>query len=102
MTTIPVAARTDSDISLDSEVSGSAAADMVSFLRRWYQYGGGSDSDIFVTFGVSARHYFRSVHALLQSGSDETISERERNSMMRVCRARVWLTDPQSPSHPSR
>ena len=67
---------------------------MIDYLRRWYQYGGGSDDDIFVTFGVSSRAFFSDLLALLDNWEGSALSARERTSMQKVCRARLWLTDP--------
>lgn len=72
---------------------------MVDFLRRWHRHGGGQDSDIFLRFGLAARPYFVHMQGVLErttAGSISQISRYEIAAMKRVCRARIWLSDPGS------
>ena len=38
---------------------------ILAFGRSWYKYGGGSEEDIYVQFGLSARSYFERLAVLL-------------------------------------
>lgn len=80
-------------------------AEMVDFLRRWYRRGGGQDSDILLRFGLSARSYFMHMQGVLEqtsAGSISQISKYEIAAMKRVCRARIWLSDPGSTVVPDK
>ncbi|WP_142391469.1 hypothetical protein [Mycobacterium sp. ENV421] len=88
----PPAARSPA---LVRQVVSSISADrfeqqMVEFVIRWSQYGGGSAADIFVEFGLSEIEFFRRVLALIEAASfcldvDRGVHQRIR----RVCMARL-------------
>ncbi|MFW0789563.1 DUF3263 domain-containing protein [Gordonia sp. CPCC 205333] len=51
------------------------ADELIDFARRWAPYGGGSDEDILVQFGISEHEYFRRLReALTMRKLDPTIA----------------------------
>lgn len=62
---------------------------MLKFATRWYQYGGGEDSDIFVEFGLPASAYFRRLAKLVDSPSGRRLTPEQRNGIRNVVRSRL-------------
>lgn len=71
---------------------GSAAAirtaELLQFGTLWAPYGGGSDEDIFVTFGVPSHIYFTRLAKLLAARPDLVPDESTRKVMLAVCNDR--------------
>ncbi|WP_280295675.1 DUF3263 domain-containing protein [Nocardia abscessus] len=44
-------------------------ADLLEFALVWRHWGGGSDADIFVEFGISPGEYFSRLRALIDRGA---------------------------------
>ncbi|TQC44353.1 DUF3263 domain-containing protein [Rhodococcus sp. WS4] len=65
--------------------------EMIDFVRSWHLYGGGSDEEIFIAFGLKARTFFQRVLMLLTAGRTEELSPATVEAMRKVCRARLWL-----------
>ncbi|MDV6275124.1 DUF3263 domain-containing protein [Rhodococcus erythropolis] len=42
--------------------------EIVEFARKWQQFDGGPDEEIFVTFGLAPDEYFRRLQAILDDG----------------------------------
>lgn len=62
---------------------------ILSFGRAWYGYGGGSDEDIYVEFGVDARTYFQRLRQVLASPAAAGLAEDVRAGIESTCRARL-------------
>ncbi|MET0196633.1 MULTISPECIES: DUF3263 domain-containing protein [Nocardiaceae] len=62
---------------------------ILAFGRSWYGYGGGSDEDIYVHFGLPARSYFTRLSALLDGPAGKTLDDETRESMRAVCARRL-------------
>jgi hypothetical protein len=43
--------------------------EIVEFARKWQQFDGGPDEEIFVTFGLAPDEYFRRLQAILDDGA---------------------------------
>jgi len=69
---------------------------MVDFVHRWYTYGGGSDFDIFVQFGVPADVFFRRVARLLGDEMQHDLAPATLAAMQQVCHVRLGLGHHQS------
>ncbi|WP_040525513.1 DUF3263 domain-containing protein [Gordonia effusa] len=41
------------------------ADELIDFARRWFPYGGGSNEDILIQFGISEHEYFRRLREAL-------------------------------------
>ncbi|KQU47089.1 hypothetical protein ASG84_08135 [Rhodococcus sp. Leaf278] len=63
--------------------------EILTFGRTWQGYGGGSDEDIYVAFGVDARTYFERLRRILDSPVAEELSPDERSAILEICRARL-------------
>lgn len=68
------------------------SAEIVDFLRRWCDYGGGSDYDIFVQFGLSADVFFRRAARLLRNETRHDLPPSTIAAMQEVCRTRLGIT----------
>jgi hypothetical protein len=53
-----------------SNVRPTEKARMLSFALQWQHYGGGSNEDIFVNFGLSPRQYFMRLLRILRSSTE--------------------------------
>ncbi|MGA9872446.1 MAG: DUF3263 domain-containing protein [Rhodococcus sp. (in: high G+C Gram-positive bacteria)] len=62
---------------------------MLSFGQSWHKYGGGSEEDIYVAFGLSARSYFERLTALLDGPAGASLDESIREKMRAVCARRM-------------
>lgn len=74
---------------------------MVEFVRRWYRYGGGPASHIFVDFGLKERDFFARTLALLATDyAASRIGPTTLRSLRDVCRWRIESTrQPTSRNH---
>ena len=61
----------------------------LTYGRTWRGYGGGSDEDIYVAFGVDARTYFQRLRRILDSPVAEELSPDERAAIADICRLRL-------------
>ncbi|PBC43152.1 hypothetical protein CJ178_17555 [Rhodococcus sp. ACPA4] len=85
-------------------VSGGSAgtirsAELIQFATLWAPYGGGSDEDIFVTFGVSSKVYFARLAKLLATHASLVPDESTRAEMLAVCDRRSGGEARQTRSH---
>lgn len=62
---------------------------ILTFGRSWYGYGGGSDEDIYVEFGLAARPYFERLRQLLDEPAAAALDEPTREKMRAVCARRL-------------
>ncbi|MDJ0395284.1 DUF3263 domain-containing protein [Rhodococcus sp. G-MC3] len=62
---------------------------ILAFGRSWYGYGGGSDEDIYVAFGLGARSYFERLRRLLDEPASAALDETTREKMRAVCARRL-------------
>lgn len=62
---------------------------ILAFGRSWYGYGGGSDEDIYVEFGIPARTYFERLQAVIDSPAARDIDGAVRDAIKSVCRNRL-------------
>ncbi len=74
-------------------VPNSVEDSILAFGRSWHRYGGGSDEDIFVQFGMPARSYFERLAGLLDGPVGSSIDEPTRDKMRAVCTRRLSLPD---------
>ena len=63
--------------------------DIIDFARRWRHWGGGSESDIFVEFGLTSREYFQRLEALVNRGALANQPVEIRREIRDICRARL-------------
>ncbi|OZD01831.1 hypothetical protein CH275_18735 [Rhodococcus sp. 06-235-1A] len=63
--------------------------EILTFGRTWRGYGGGSDEDIYVAFGVDGRTYFQRLRRILDSPVAEDLSPDERAAILDICRTRL-------------
>lgn len=63
--------------------------EILTFGRTWRMYGGGSDEDIYVAFGVNARTYFQRLRRILESPVAADLSLDERAAILDICRTRL-------------
>lgn len=63
--------------------------EILAFGRTWHGYGGGSDEDIYVAFGVDARTYFQRLRRILDSPLAAELPAATRSSIERVCTIRL-------------
>ncbi|WP_128642685.1 MULTISPECIES: 2-phospho-L-lactate guanylyltransferase [Rhodococcus] len=68
-------------------------AAMIDFARRWQPFGGGSADDIFTTFGVPPRPYFKKLTALLSSNVTPELAESQREKLLRQAKLRFVEED---------
>jgi hypothetical protein len=52
----------------ESLMSRTDTQEIVEFARKWQQFDGGPDEEIFVTFGLAPDEYFRRLQAILDDG----------------------------------
>ncbi|MGW6332970.1 DUF3263 domain-containing protein [Nocardia rhamnosiphila] len=64
-------------------------AEIIDFALIWRHWGGGSDSDIFVEFGISAREYFRRLGALIERGALANQPDGTVYQISNICRVRL-------------
>ena len=69
--------------------SQSVDHEILAFGRAWQGYGGGSDEDIYVAFGVDGRTYFQRLSRILDSPVAEDLSPDERAAILDICRTRL-------------
>lgn len=74
---------------MSETVRNSLDQSMVEFGRSWSRYGGGSDEDIYVEFGLSARSYFERLRTLLDGPIGASLDEQTRAQMQTVCARRL-------------
>lgn len=74
-------------------VNNSLEESILAFGRSWHGYGGGSDEDIYVQFGLPARSYFERLARLLDGPVASTIDGDTREKMRAVCTRRLSLPD---------
>lgn len=70
---------------------GSSSLDhaIVAFGRSWYGYGGGSDEDIYVEFGIPASTYFARLRTLIDSPIARDLDVSTRDGIRNVCAERL-------------
>lgn len=73
------------------------SAEIVDFVHRWYAYGGGSDFDIFVQFGLPARVFYTRAARLLRDRKRHPYPAATIAAMQQVCRVRLGV-DRQTPA----
>jgi hypothetical protein len=62
---------------------------MLRFARQWTPFGGGSDEEIFVEFGITPRAYFERLIELLSPDVTPKLSAIRRESMLRLAYGRI-------------
>jgi 2-phospho-L-lactate guanylyltransferase len=62
---------------------------MLRFARQWTPFGGGSDEEIFVEFGITPRAYFERLIELLSPDVTPKLSTIRRESMLRLAYGRI-------------
>ncbi|RYF50314.1 MAG: DUF3263 domain-containing protein [Comamonadaceae bacterium] len=62
--------------------------DIIDFALTWRHWGGGSDSDIFVEFGISSREYFQRLETLLEHGALASQPDQIRWQLRTICHDR--------------
>lgn len=66
---------------------------LVDFADRWYRYGGGTDEDIFITFGLTERDYFRRLDWVLSThGAATGLDPATIAAITQVCKRRLAQT----------
>jgi hypothetical protein len=65
------------------------AAEILEFALVWRHWGGGSDSDIFVEFGIFPREYFCRLEALIERGALAGQPTGIVRQIREICRARI-------------
>nr|KOY49816.1 hypothetical protein ISGA_07730 [Gordonia sp. NB41Y] len=60
------------------------------FLAQWYRHGGGSDQEIFETFGITSREYFSHILETLDDEHSD-FSVATVAAIRSVARRRLWL-----------
>ncbi len=96
----------DADQPAPTAQSGDSAQarerDIVAFAKVWAPYGGGSQADIFVTFGLTVEQYFTRLTILLGSSLAGELTPAQRRTILQVCMWRLantrHLTSSPSPS----
>lgn len=68
--------------------------DMVAFAKVWAPYGGGSQADIFVTFGLTVEQYFTRLAMLLGSSAAAGMSLTQHRTILQVCAQRLAYPGP--------
>ncbi|MFC9553904.1 2-phospho-L-lactate guanylyltransferase [Rhodococcus sp. NPDC056960] len=68
-------------------------AAMIDFARRWQPFGGGTADDIFITFGVPPRPYFKQLTALLSSNVTPELAQSQREKLLRQAKLRLAEED---------
>ena len=66
--------------------------EIVAFAKVWAPYGGGSDADIFVTFGLTPEQYFIRLATFLGSPPAGELTSTQRRTIRRVCDQRLAHT----------
>jgi hypothetical protein len=66
--------------------------DMIAFAKVWAPYGGGSQADIFIRFGLIAKQYFTRLTTLLGSSSAAELTAAQRRTVFEVCVRRLAQT----------
>jgi hypothetical protein len=75
--------------------------DIVAFAKVWAPYGGGSEADIFVTFGLTEDQYFTRLATLLGSSVADGLTLAQRRTIFSMCLQRLAHTHPNGrPSPP--
>jgi hypothetical protein len=67
---------------------------MVAFAKVWAPYGGGSQADIFVTFGLTVEQYFTRLAMLLGSSAAAGMSLTQHRTILQVCAQRLAYPGP--------
>lgn len=62
---------------------------MIEFGRSWFRYGGGSEEDIYIAFGLSARSYFERLRTVLDGQAGASLDEQTRDQIRAVCVRRL-------------
>lgn len=62
---------------------------ILAFGQAWWRYGGGSDEDIYVEFGLSARSYFERLRVVLDGQAAASLDEQTRAQMQEICLRRL-------------
>ncbi|OYD70414.1 hypothetical protein [Rhodococcus sp. OK302] len=80
-------------VELGGVSGGSAAAlrsaELIQFGELWAPYGGGTDEDIFTTFGVPSCIYFTRLANLLITQAGLVPDESVRAAMLAICDRRI-------------
>lgn len=66
----------------------SQAAEMLRFALRWLPFGGGSDSDIFVEFGIPASEFYRRLTVILKRRPPVELWVVDHRRLSEICTAR--------------
>ena len=59
--------------------------EIVAFAKVWVPYGGGSDADIFVTFGLTPEQYFIRLATFLGSPPAGELTSAQRRTIRKAC-----------------
>lgn len=70
-------------------ITHSVDHEILTFGRAWHGYGGGSDEDIYVAFGVDAQTYFQRLRRILDLPIAEDLACDERAAMLENCHRRI-------------
>ncbi|MGW6335726.1 DUF3263 domain-containing protein [Nocardia rhamnosiphila] len=62
--------------------------EIIEFALVWRHWGGGSDSDIFVEFGIPPREYFRRLESLIERGALANQPTGIVGQIIDICRTR--------------
>jgi Protein of unknown function (DUF3263) len=62
---------------------------ILTFGKTWSGYGGGSDEDIYIEFGLGAKSYFERLRGLLDGPGAAEFDETTRETMRAVCAYRL-------------
>jgi len=79
-----------------SNIRPTEKARMLSFALQWQHYGGGSNEDIYVNFGLSPKQYFIRLLRILRSPTEldiRVISELNELCVSRLAAERICLHD---------
>lgn len=70
--------------------------EIVEFARKWQQFDGGPDEEIFVTFGLAPDEYFRRLQAILDDGAAAALTPPVAGELASVCARRLRRSTNQS------
>lgn len=61
---------------------------MLRFAIHWLPFGGGSDTDIFIEFGIPASEFYRRLAVILKRQSTDGLSRADYRQLSKICTAR--------------
>lgn len=62
--------------------------EMLRFAMRWLPFGGGSEVDIFIEFGVTGSEFYRRLAVILRRRSTTELAPLEHRRLSEICAAR--------------